>query len=74
MRKQYKTGGWSREFPNNGEGIDYSLKDAPRGLWRRFRARCRAEGVSVRVKLLRLVARAVEEPPAGADHPPEPTV
>lgn len=49
--------GYSREFRPHGEtGKRYLLDKIPAGLWRDVRKKARAEGVSLRALILRLLS------------------
>lgn len=48
--------GYSREFKVRGDtGKRYLLDDIPADLWLKVRAKCKAEGISVRAALLKLL-------------------
>jgi hypothetical protein len=51
--------GYSREFPKSPRAKNYLLEAIPSDLWSRVRAKAKAEEVSLRTLILRLLSRWV---------------
>jgi hypothetical protein len=70
VAKRFLTGGYSVAFrAKPGTGRNYTIKNAPAGLWTALQHRCRQEQVSVRAKLLQLVTAYVNSPRPEAPEP-----
>jgi hypothetical protein len=48
--------------PRREPGYTYRLRDVPKGAWRKFRAACRRQGVTVRAALVRMIEEQGECP------------
>jgi hypothetical protein len=54
-RRFFRTGGRSSDFASTGRTRSYLLDKVEVRFWRQVQAQCRAEGVSVRAKILSLL-------------------
>lgn len=62
-KREFKTGGYSREFTPHGEtGKRYLLDEIPAGLWSAVKAKAKRQGISLRALILSQLKAWVEEP------------
>lgn len=59
-RRYFRTGGRSLAFTAKRTARSYALTGIDVGFWRRVQAKCKAEGVSVRAKILGLLSSWLE--------------